>query len=126
VVEHGLSYRLTTITHMRSKANQETPANAARRTRRIGGLTLGVFLFVLAMAQFESLHRWFHAEACQSNHQCAVTMLSGGQVDNPPSQDGHSVLPPAAELIEVREPASTFVAFDFILPPSCGPPALFL
>jgi hypothetical protein len=87
-------------------------------------LMLGLFLFVVAMTQFESLHRLVHADAKQPNHQCAVTMLSAGQVDAPPPCAASVVVPQAVVVMEIGQPSVIFVSFDFTLLPSCGPPAL--
>ena len=53
----------------------------------IGALLIGLFLFILAMANFESLHRLVHTEAKNADHQCAVTLLASGQVDASPATE---------------------------------------
>ena len=87
-----------------------------------GGL-LALFLFVLAMAQFKTLHRFCHAEADQQDHQCAVTTLAAGQVDAP---TGAALIISATALLvgEVCVPTSSLPAVDHLLLPSRGPPAL--
>jgi hypothetical protein len=94
------------------------------RPNRIAAvLQLVLFLFVLAMATSESLHRALHHDADEPNHQCAVTMLHAGQV-NAPTADAPIIRPqPITSALPVIE--SFFVASEvFYLPPSCGPPAL--
>ena len=89
----------------------------------MAGALLGLFLGVFALAQSESLHRHFHADAGKPHHQCAVTMLQSGQVETPVC----FVTPTPAPTITVLEVVAqtTFVpSADFSLPPSCGPPAL--
>ena len=90
----------------------------------MAGLLLGLFMFLLAMTHFESLHRAIHADARQPNHQCAVTMLQAGQVDAPPASAVSLMLSPVAVVTAFSPPAAVFVSFDFTLLPSCGPPAL--
>lgn len=86
------------------------------------GVLLALFAFVLAMAQFRTLHRFCHAEADQKDHQCAVTMLVSGQVDAP----SYGVIPAPVQMRFVGEPSAptSFVpSADFFLLPSRGPPA---
>lgn len=84
---------------------------------------LGVFLSVFALALSEALHRILHADACAPEHQCAVTTLQSGQVETPVT-----VIVPVVAYVAVSHVAqsqSNFVlSVDFLLPPSCGPPAL--
>jgi hypothetical protein len=89
----------------------------------MAGALLALFLSVFALTLSEALHRAFHADACQPQHQCAVTMLKTGQVETP-------VCP--SVVISVSDPVIVAVvteidfipSVDFSLPPSCGPPAL--
>lgn len=103
---------------------QQNIGNALKSRRGIALLLLGLFLFVQAMTQFESLHHAVHPDSHQPNHQCAVTMLQDGQVDVPPSGLVSVVVPRDVEVAAVRFAPMVFVSFDFILLPSCGPPAL--
>ena len=45
-------------------------------------LLAGLVLLLDAMAASPSLHEWFHADADQSEHQCAVTLFAHGHVDS--------------------------------------------
>lgn len=96
---------------------------AANRHFWLGGMLLGLFLGVLVLTISEAWHRAMHADACEPEHQCAVTMLLGGQVDAPVVE----VTPVFAKVWTgvVPAPKPVFVSVvDFNLPPSCGPPAL--
>jgi hypothetical protein len=42
----------------------------------------GLVLLLNAMAASPSLHEWFHADAGETGHQCAVTLFAHGQVDS--------------------------------------------
>ena len=42
----------------------------------------GLVLLLNAMAASPSLHEWFHSDAGESGHQCAVTLFAHGQVDS--------------------------------------------
>jgi hypothetical protein len=99
-------------------------SNAQGGRRAISSLLLVLFLFVLAMTQSESLHHAVHADTQQPNHHCAVTMLSGGQVDAPPSCGLDIVISPIESVMATTEPSPIKVSFDFTLLPSCGPPAI--
>jgi hypothetical protein len=48
----------------------------------IASLLAGVILLLNAMAASPSLHEWFHADAAQPEHQCAVTLFAHGKVDS--------------------------------------------
>jgi len=48
----------------------------------IASLLTGLVLLLNAMASSPSLHEWFHADAGESGHQCAVTLIAHGQVDS--------------------------------------------
>jgi hypothetical protein len=45
-------------------------------------LLIGLVLLLNAMASSPALHEWFHADAGQAEHQCAVTLFAHGQVDS--------------------------------------------
>ncbi|HMP82091.1 MAG TPA: hypothetical protein PKA41_05215 [Verrucomicrobiota bacterium] len=96
--------------------------NGARRRNAVAGLLLSLFLFVLAMAQYEALHRYFHPDACQPEHQCAVTMLQAGQIESTTAHVGVVSLP--AVLVTFTLPQTVAVAAaDFTLLPGRAPPA---
>ncbi len=96
---------------------------AASRRHWMAVTLLGVFLSVFALTLSEALHRALHTEACAPSHQCAVTMLQGGQVETPVV----AIMPVVAyEIVALAAPAPVdFIpTVDLSLPPSCGPPAL--
>ncbi len=101
--------------------SQKQSRNAAPCRWVRAGLLLGLFLFVLAMVQFESLHRLVHADAGQSQHQCAVTWLASGQVDLAGSEVLVAFLP-AVIVAQVMPPVSISVAVDYFLLPDRAPP----
>jgi hypothetical protein len=103
---------------------QKQLSNTAPRRWAMAGLLLGLFLFVLAMTQSESLHHLVHVDSKQTSHQCAVTMLRGGQVDAPPPSTVSIPVPQVVAVVVFTQPSAIFVSFDFTLLPSCGPPAL--
>ncbi len=95
--------------------------NPAKRV--ISAVLLLLFLFVLSLAQFESLHQAFHPDASGSDHSCAATLLRSGQVDAPPPTPVDVAAPAPAPAAVPCFVAPVFVSFEFALPPSCGPPA---
>jgi hypothetical protein len=48
----------------------------------IASLLTGLVLLLNAMAASPSLHEWFHSDAGESGHHCAVTLFAHGQVDS--------------------------------------------
>ncbi len=103
------------VTHIRKMALDRRRLSAA--------IMLGLFLGVFTVALSEALHRVLHAEACQPQHECAVTMLQGGLVENAVTAVAPVVL--YAFAFTAPTPVSIFVpSTDLSLPPSCGPPAL--
>jgi hypothetical protein len=42
----------------------------------------GLVLFLNAMAASPSLHKWFHPDAGEAGHECAVTLFAHGHVDS--------------------------------------------
>ena len=103
------------------KQRQKQRSNAAPRRGARAGLLLFLFLFVLAMAQFESLHRLVHADAGQAQHQCAVTLLTSGQVE---VAFGEVRVPflPGVTVAQVMPPVSISFAVDYSLLPGRAPP----
>lgn len=96
--------------------------DSARRKSAVAGLLLSLFLFVLAMAQYEALHRYFHPEACHAEHRCAVTMLQTGQIETTTTHVSVSSTPQL--LVTFTLPQSVAVALaDFTLLPGRAPPA---
>ena len=47
----------------------------------IGGLLVALVVLMNLLAVAPSLHKIFHADAGESDHQCAVTLFAHGQVE---------------------------------------------
>lgn len=89
----------------------------------LGILLIFLVLLLNLLAASPSLHEWFHHDADQPGHHCAVTTLAHGQVDSASVDVAVSVLTAAIEFspqILVSIP-HTLVA---TLPPGRGPPVL--
>lgn len=100
---------------------QKPSSNATPRVRVWAGLLLGLFLFVLAMAQFGALHRVLHADSGTPEHQCAVTLLANGHVDVAVSEVPVAFLPVLAAA-SVMPSVQSFVTVDYSLLPGRAPP----
>ena len=84
---------------------------------------LGVFLSVFTLTLCEAWHRALHNEACEPQHQCAVTMLQSGQVETPVAT--LTLVRTTLVMVYALLAQNEFVSsVDLSLPPSCGPPAL--
>ena len=91
----------------------------------IASLLAGLVLLLNAMAASPSLHEWFHSDAGESGHQCAVTVFAHGQVDLHVVEVA-AIIPMAPVEFCPRISASVFNAFLEPLPPGRGPPASLL
>jgi hypothetical protein len=98
-------------------------SNATLRRRARAGLLLGLFLFVLAMAQFRALHHMLHADSGTVDHQCAVTLLASGHVDVAVSEVPVAFLPVLAVAPAIPS-AQVFVTVDYSLLPGRAPPVV--
>ena len=86
-------------------------------------LALVLFLFVQALAGSSTFHHFLHPDADQASHQCAVSLLSHGQLEVTPAQIG--VARPVVFLGEFTSPAvSVRVAVAYRLLPERAPPFL--
>jgi hypothetical protein len=83
----------------------------------------GLLWLQLAMAASEPLHKFFHADADDPGHECAVTLFVHGQVDASPV-DVPFIVP--VTRLETTPPAifSIFSATIKDLPPGRAPPVL--
>jgi hypothetical protein len=101
----------------------QQPTRKPLRNRPLkAGLLLGVFLFVLAMAQFKALHHLLHDDAEAPDHRCAVTLLASGQVDAASPEVLLPVITSAVCVCPQPAPLLLPVA-KYSLLPSRGPPA---
>ena len=80
-------------------------------------------LFVQTLVGSSALHSDVHSDAAEPSHECAVTLLSNGQVD---VSEPILALPIAPVFTELREiaPAPFIEAASRFLPSSRGPPSL--
>jgi hypothetical protein len=95
----------------------------ARSRRWLAAGLLGVFLSVFALTLSEALHRVLHSDAGSPQHQCAVTMLQGGQFEAPVTTVA-TVLVAVVPVSQLLLPEISLSSVDLSLPPSCGPPVL--
>ena len=85
-------------------------------------MLLGLFLLLQAAVVSPDFHGALHSDASDPSHQCAVTMLSHGQVHAAAPTVTIVMAQPAAVFISpIRE--VTFVSTDIPLLPGRGPPA---
>lgn len=93
-----------------------------KRRRSASAFLLGLFLSLQAMAVLPALHALIHSDASDPDHECAVTMLTHGQVST------SAVVPPVFQAPEqvrftLAEPKTIFASVDIQLLPCRGPPA---
>ena len=82
----------------------------------------GAVCLQLAMAASEPLHKFFHADADEPGHECAVTLFAHGQVDASPVDV--PVVRPVARLETAPTVVCSLVsAAPHDLPPGRAPPA---
>jgi hypothetical protein len=87
----------------------------------VAAALLGVFLSLLVLAASAALHHEVHSDAAEHDHQCAVTLISAGQMDAPPLFA--PVTPPVAVLLSSLPHSETpLVSADLRLMPGRGPP----
>lgn len=57
---------------------------AKLRSPLLAGVLLSALLWVLALAASPRLHERIHADSGSANHECAVTLIQSGGVDDAP------------------------------------------
>jgi hypothetical protein len=82
---------------------------------------LAVVLLQLSMAVCEPLHKFFHPDADEAGHECAVTMFAHGQVENS-VVDVPVILPSSGIELTPQIVFSHFVSTVKDLPPGRAPP----
>jgi len=87
-----------------------------------GVFCMGVFLLVQFMAAVPAFHAWFHHDAADPNHECAVTLFLHGQVHSP-TTDAAAVTCPPVLIFPTLARCADFVSADVRLLPTRGPPA---
>jgi hypothetical protein len=107
-----------------AKSSRLAPVTGRTAARRsiIAAVLLGLFLWVQALAIFPALHEAIHSDAHHKDHHCAVTLLTGGQMDVAVPQLPMQV---TASFVEFAATPYGVVAAvgDFLLLPARGPPA---
>lgn len=89
----------------------------------IACLLAGIVLLLNALTASPALHEWFHPDAGQPEHQCAVTMFAHGKVDCA-SVD---VPVPASVIFIAEAPTAAISVFRPVidhLPAGRAPPGL--
>ena len=98
------------------------PTRKAAAEKAVSLLCLGLFVFLQVLAAAPELHRCLHHDANQTEHQCAVTLLSQGNLHAAPA-----LMPAVSSPVFVVEiPAhsvSAPVTVDYLLLPGRAPPA---
>jgi hypothetical protein len=92
-------------------------------SRRVwAGFGLALFLFVQLLTTSTALHKLVHSDADSASHHCAVTLLSGGQIN------AADVVAPliafVAALFFFLPPfqSAVFASFDYRFSASRAPP----
>ncbi len=93
-----------------------------RKRQGASALLLGLFLSLQALAAFPALHALVHPDACDPDHECAVTLFSHGQVDASPAA-APVFCAPERLIFSQSLPRIIFVSADIRLLPGRGPPA---
>ena len=89
------------------------------------GLSLALWLFLLAAEASPSLHAWMHGGAVPDHDDCAVVALALGKVD-PLTASVPVIMPVTTIEIVVRPEFSEFHPTSLILPDGRAPPAASL
>jgi|ERR1700677_256791 len=89
----------------------------------VAAFCLGLFLLVEAMAAVPALHVFFHHDAGDPGHECAVTLFTHGQAHHSVTT---LVVVRAAPLVwrQSPMPACVFISADVRFLPCRGPPSL--
>lgn len=87
----------------------------------MGSLLVAVVLFLNLLAAAPSLHKWFHSDAAEAQHHCAVMLFQHGQVDLADVAVDSPVPFVAVEFFP-SVPFSVFGAALSQLPPGRAPP----
>ena len=85
------------------------------------GLLVAFVLLLNALAASPTLHEFFHADASNPEHQCAVTLFAHGQIDSAVVEVA-AVAPSAPIEIFSLSSVSVFHSPAAILPPGRAPP----
>jgi hypothetical protein len=98
------------------------PTQTTVAQKAVSLLCLTLFLFLQAAAAVPGFHQYLHHDADQADHQCAVTLLSQGNLQIA-SNVTPIVLPASFVVLVPLRPATVQVVVDQQLPPGRAPPA---
>jgi acetyl esterase/lipase len=102
------------------------PTRTTTARKAVWLLCLALFLSLQAVAAVPGLHRLLHHDADQADHQCAVTLLSHGNLHVSTAPQTSILLPAAFCFIMARPCDPIFVSIDYQLLPGRAPPASLL
>lgn len=100
----------------------DNPEHCQKRRQWISAGLASLFLWLLALSVFDSLHSRFHPDAHGSSHECIVTMLQRGQWDSSEPEVGEAPFDARELSAQIWAPAFVLLSTRLLLPPSCGPP----
>ena len=89
----------------------------------IAALLVALVLLLDAMVACPALHEFFHKDAGESEHQCAVTLFAHGQVDSA-SADVPLIVPQVFVFAAPQVEISVFAPAIENLPAGRAPPAV--
>ena len=91
--------------------------------RSLAAGLLALHLLVVTMALSPALHHWLHGDSESSDHQCAVTAMSDGQLDRPEAAAVAVAQPGIVlEILDPAGPARIASARALALPGERAPP----
>jgi hypothetical protein len=93
-----------------------------RKRQGASAFLLVLLLSLQALATFPTLHALVHPDACDPDHECAVTLFCHGQV-NVSSTAAPVFCAPERLIFSQSLPRIIFVSADIRLLPGRGPPA---
>jgi len=96
-----------------------------RSLRTVSAAMLATFLTLTVVAASPGLHRLIHADAHGSDHHCAVSMMTQGQIDLPVCDNFVFTLPGNVDFAPRIEVSVTSGAIGF-LPSGRAPPIGFI
>jgi hypothetical protein len=96
-----------------------------RSLRTVSAAMLATFLMLTVVAASPGLHRLIHADAHGSDHHCAVSMMTQGQIDLPACDNFLFTLPGNVDFTPRIEISVTSAAIEF-LPLGRAPPIAFI
>ncbi|HWF19966.1 MAG TPA: hypothetical protein VG754_11900 [Verrucomicrobiae bacterium] len=109
------------LTLLASTMTTQTQKRTMVVRKAVSLLFLALFLFLQTLAAVPGLHRHFHHDADQADHQCVVTLLLQGNLEA--ASSFVSVMLPAAQVSVIPlRPAFIRVAIDYRLLPGRAPP----